>query len=334
MHRVAESFGTRLRLQRERQQLTLATIVAQTKIKSAIFEGLERDDVSCWPSGIFRRAYLRTYAQAVGLEPDAVLREFLELYPDPAEQVDVVSVMTAQIDGAQASAGPPTRLRYLVGSALGSLPLLRTRSTQAPPVSAAVLMADAAPPDVAPPDAASPGASPDVTPPDADRAPVVPTMAEPNYAAAANWCTALSQVVEPCEATVLLGEAARILDASGIIVWVADASASELTPALAYGYSDTVLAHIPPVGRDANNATAAAFRSAQACTVQGNDRGPGALVVPMMTPAGCGGVLAVELQHGAEHLESTRALLTIFAAQLARVPDMFGAAESIERRLA
>jgi GAF domain-containing protein len=43
----------------------------------------------------------------------------------------------------------------------------------------------------------------------------------------------------------------------------------------------------------------------------------GALVVPLMTPGGCVGVFAVELQRGAEQLESVRALATIFAAQLA-----------------
>ena len=41
-----ESFGARLRAQRERQQVELATIAEQTKIKLSLLEGLERDDVS------------------------------------------------------------------------------------------------------------------------------------------------------------------------------------------------------------------------------------------------------------------------------------------------
>ena len=53
--------------------------------------------------------------------------------------------------------------------------------------------------------------------------------------------------------------------------------------------------------------------------VNGRDLTSGALVVPLMTPAGCAGVLAIELQHGSEQRESVRALATIFAAQLARV---------------
>ena len=77
------TFGTRLRLQREEQQIPLATIAEQTKIKLSLLEGLERDDVSRWPTGIFRRSYFRAYARAIGLEPDRVLREFQALYPDP-----------------------------------------------------------------------------------------------------------------------------------------------------------------------------------------------------------------------------------------------------------
>ena len=98
----------------------------------------------------------------------------------------------------------------------------------------------------------------------------------------------------------LLQEMARILDAIGLIVWVWDPLAAELMPALAYGYSDKVLAQLPTVKRDTDNATAAAFRSAQTCAINGSDQASGALVVPLLTPAGCAGVLAIELQHGSE----------------------------------
>ena len=115
----------------------------------------------------------------------------------------------------------------------------------------------------------------------------------------------------------LLQEAARILDAIGLIVWVWDPQVEELMPALAYGYSDRVLAQLPIIRRDADNATAAAFRSAQTCAINGSDHASGALVVPLLTPAGCAGVLAIELPHGSELTRSVRAVATIFAAQLA-----------------
>lgn len=80
------SLGARLRRERERRQIALSSIAANTKISVALFEGLERDDVSRWPSGIFRRAFIRAYAEAIGLDAGAVTREFLDLFPDPTKE--------------------------------------------------------------------------------------------------------------------------------------------------------------------------------------------------------------------------------------------------------
>jgi len=80
-----ESFGSRLRRERERRQIPLASIAENTKISVSHFEDLERDDVSRWPSGIFRKNFIRAYAKAVGLDIEATTREFLERFPDPNE---------------------------------------------------------------------------------------------------------------------------------------------------------------------------------------------------------------------------------------------------------
>ena len=78
-----ERIGRRLRRERERRQIALASIAANSKISVSLFADLERDDVSRWPSGIFRRSFIRAYAQAVGLDPEETTREFLERFPDP-----------------------------------------------------------------------------------------------------------------------------------------------------------------------------------------------------------------------------------------------------------
>jgi hypothetical protein len=137
--------------------------------------------------------------------------------------------------------------------------------------------------------------------------------------AAAHLCTQFGRVETTDEVQPLLFEAARILDATGLIVWLWDGPAAALKPALAHGFSDRVLAQLPTVKRDADNATADAFRSAETCVIRGSDRASGALVVPLLTPAGCAGVLAIELQHGSEQTTSARAVATIFAAQLAQL---------------
>src|SRR2546422_667066 len=116
---MPDSFGARLRRRREGQQISLASIAEQTKISISLLEALERDDVSRWPAGIFRRAFIRAYAQIIGLDPGVVVSEFLELHPDPIEMVAPVSAMPPDGSGASESPRPPTRLRYLVGSTIG-----------------------------------------------------------------------------------------------------------------------------------------------------------------------------------------------------------------------
>ena len=80
-----DSLCVRLRRERERRQIALSSISANTKINVSLFESLERGDVSRWPSGIYRRSFVRAYAQAIGLDPDEVAREFAEQFPDPSE---------------------------------------------------------------------------------------------------------------------------------------------------------------------------------------------------------------------------------------------------------
>jgi transcriptional regulator with XRE-family HTH domain len=76
------SFGRRLRLQRERLGISLEAIAASTKIKRSLLADLESDDVSKWPQGIYRRAFVRAYAAAIGMPAEAVLAEFVELFPE------------------------------------------------------------------------------------------------------------------------------------------------------------------------------------------------------------------------------------------------------------
>ena len=99
---MTESFGRRLQRERERRQITVESIAAGTKIKASLFEELERDDTSHWPCGIFRRSFMRAYAEAVGLDPDATVREFLQRFPDPSE----VPVDPTPNAGRSDAAGP------------------------------------------------------------------------------------------------------------------------------------------------------------------------------------------------------------------------------------
>jgi len=76
-----DTFGPRLRAERERRGISIETIASVTKVGGDLWEGLERNDLSRWPSGIFARAFVRDYARAIGLDSDEVVDEFCRLFP-------------------------------------------------------------------------------------------------------------------------------------------------------------------------------------------------------------------------------------------------------------
>jgi cytoskeletal protein RodZ len=85
-------FGGKLRQARELRGVSLQQLAARTKIPVAALDALERNDLSRLPGGIFSRAFVRSYALEVGLNPDETVREFLEHFPhEPAVPVAHVS---------------------------------------------------------------------------------------------------------------------------------------------------------------------------------------------------------------------------------------------------
>jgi cytoskeletal protein RodZ len=70
-------FGGKLRQARERRGVSLRQVSSATKISLGVLEALERNDVSKLPGGIFSRAFVRSYASEVGLDPDETIRDFV-----------------------------------------------------------------------------------------------------------------------------------------------------------------------------------------------------------------------------------------------------------------
>ena len=150
-----------------------------------------------------------------------------------------------------------------------------------------------------------------------------------DFAAVAQLCTRLARALDVCDVTPVLDEAAQVLRAVGLILWVGDQYGNELSPVFTHGYSLEMTAQLGRVSRDSDNAIARAFRSAEARVVDGGDVATGAVVVPLLTPTGCAGVLALELRHGGERLECVRAAATILAAQLATLVSAPALAEAV-----
>lgn len=138
--------------------------------------------------------------------------------------------------------------------------------------------------------------------------------------AVSTLCTDFGRVSDLEELKSLLGKAAGLMDANGLMVWVGSADGSELLPALAHGYTQEMLARIPTLRRAADNAAAAAFRSGKLQIVLAHEgSASGAIVAPMLSSRGCVGVISAETQRGAETSESLQAMAAIFAAQLAGI---------------
>ena len=74
-------FGTMMRRAREARGVSLRQIATATKISIAALEALERNDISRLPGGIFGRAFVRSYAFEIGLDPEQTVRDFLAQFP-------------------------------------------------------------------------------------------------------------------------------------------------------------------------------------------------------------------------------------------------------------
>ena len=162
--------------------------------------------------------------------------------------------------------------------------------------------------------------APDTPAPVAAPAPIAasPTAAAVTLKAAADLATDFGRLRDASDLPQLLGRAADMMDASGIIVWLGNTTGADLQPVLAHGYSPQMLARIPPVPHSGNNAAAAAYRSSTLQIVMSRPgSASGAVVAPLLAPDGCIGALSAEIRGGGETSDSVQALAAIFASHLA-----------------
>jgi len=157
-----------------------------------------------------------------------------------------------------------------------------------------------------------------------------------DLAAAAALTTELGILSDQAELQRLLGRAAEILDAQGLVIWMG--AGEELFAAAAHGYDPAVLQRIRPISRNADNVTASAWRTGQLQTVDADSVGHGAIVAPLLSPSGCVGVFAAETRNRRDSDDATRAVVTIIASQLASVlaawPAASTAVEPLDRKAA
>ena len=130
-------------------------------------------------------------------------------------------------------------------------------------------------------------------------------------------CAELARIQDTRALPDLLGRAAEILHASGIVLWIADPDGRELTPIVMHGYPPQLAARFGTIPRDAGNVTAAAYRTGLLQTMKGDAVSNGAVAAPLVTAGGCVGVMAAELKDGGEQQDALLAAAAILASQLA-----------------
>jgi transcriptional regulator with XRE-family HTH domain len=82
-----DAFVTRLRRYRERYQISLDEMATIMRVNRDLLEAFERNDLSEWPRGLYARAWVRAYANAVGLDPSGTVDEFCRLFPQGDRRV-------------------------------------------------------------------------------------------------------------------------------------------------------------------------------------------------------------------------------------------------------
>ncbi len=76
------AFGPNLRRLRLKRGLSLEDLSRATKVSVELWEAMERNDFSRWPTGVAARAYVRDYANAIGEDPVETIAEFCRVVPN------------------------------------------------------------------------------------------------------------------------------------------------------------------------------------------------------------------------------------------------------------
>lgn len=92
--------GERLRRARNDVGLSLPQVAARTKIQVWILDSIERNDYARLPHGVFLRGFLHAFAREVGLDPEAIVAEYVARQEPPSVAHRVAATPIAVDDPA------------------------------------------------------------------------------------------------------------------------------------------------------------------------------------------------------------------------------------------
>ena len=138
-HTLTGDIGGRLRRAREDRGLSLSDAARRTKLSINVLQAIERNDFTNLPGGMFRKAYVRTLAAEVGLDPNAMAADYCERFEPPVETVAVaVPIHSAALQEKWIRQLTPSPQRSIVTLAAFAAPAVAWFMLQAGSVGATV----------------------------------------------------------------------------------------------------------------------------------------------------------------------------------------------------
>ena len=101
-----ESFGARLKREREQRKITLDDIAVSTKIGTRFLAAIEEDRFDQLPGGIFNKGFVRAYARHLGMDENQAIADFVAatepVLPEPEPQdAPVLAALAEAVPEAQ-----------------------------------------------------------------------------------------------------------------------------------------------------------------------------------------------------------------------------------------
>lgn len=140
--------GQALRQARERLDLGLEDIAQATHVRATFIDALERLDLEPLPAGPFAVGYVKAYARALGLEPDAVVARFKREMP--VEDTKLGAPFGGQFKRGARFSGLAAAALVVVAGLAGWNLVVRAKSPGARAVASAPPVAVHAPTDSGP----------------------------------------------------------------------------------------------------------------------------------------------------------------------------------------
>ncbi|HXG56238.1 MAG TPA: GAF domain-containing protein [Vicinamibacterales bacterium] len=222
-------------------------------------------------------------------------------------------------DALGRSEGDGRRGQLMYAGAAAGIAILTVLLLLSTPGAIAIDTASVGPPMIVPDstEGLDPGATFPMEAPVAQTPTVAVSTPGPDLEHVASVCAELARVSDTASLPSLLERTATALDASGIVLWLADPDGKELTAIASHGYPASMLSRMGAIDREADNVTASAFRTGLLQTVMADSMSNGAIAAPLVNPGGCIGVMSAEVRHDGETQPARLAVATIVAAQLA-----------------